>query len=393
MVIESAQMEVEIASPEPGLAVEVSGLNDVSSGIDAVEKHALRAQLLDQVGAVHETDANGKLISVNVKMCAKTGYSQDELLSMGHHAFSPELESGTSWIDLHKPTTRDGLRNGVTLNRTADGSDLWLSTTIAPMHDANGQIIGYLCVSLDVTESQKLREEFQRNGKLMQLGQLIATVAHEIRNPLGAIRTAKFVLDRKLDGKVEGVEPQLERINNGIRRCDKIITELLDFSRKKVLSTTDVEIDSWLKATVDEERENLAGGPEVVCHCNLSGITAAIDSDQIRQVLINLLSNAAEAADEKTKAKVTPNYKARIDITTKLVGEHIHIEIADNGPGIEPKNLARIREPLFTTKSFGVGLGIPAIEKILEVHGGELGIDSEFGEGTTMTAIFHQGSK
>jgi signal transduction histidine kinase len=93
-----------------------------------------------------------------------------------------------------------------------------------------------------------------------QLGQLTATVAHEIRNPLGAVRTSAFLLERKIRGKGLGVEAQIERINKGVTRCDNIITQLLDYSRTKQLTCRAENLDDWLAAAVEEEAQRLPAG-------------------------------------------------------------------------------------------------------------------------------------
>lgn len=230
-------------------------------------------------------------------------------------------------------------------------------------------------------------EELIRKGKLAHLGQLTATVAHEIRNPLGAVRNAAYIVGRKIDLKAQGVDKQFERINNGIKRCDTIISELLDFARSKALSLKTLEIDQWLLATIEEEAKTLPKEVLVRCELGLAGVEASFDADRMRRVVINLLSNASEAMTTKgATGQVTAG--PRILVTTRRAGDMMEIVVRDNGPGITPENIKKIREPLFTTKSFGVGLGIPAIEKILEQHGGSLGIASEVGQGATFTARF-----
>jgi signal transduction histidine kinase len=239
---------------------------------------------------------------------------------------------------------------------------------------------------------EKLREaqdEIVRKGKLAQLGQLTATVAHEIRNPLGAVRTAAFLIERKVTGKGLGLEQQLQRINNGISRCDRIITELLDFARSTRLVCKTVAVDDWLRQVVEEEAKTLPPVVQVSCDWGLGDMTSAFDADRMRRVIINLLSNASEAMVGKGKdAKeiVTPNPK--INVATRRAGDSIEITVTDNGPGIPEENLQKILEPLFSTKSFGTGLGLPAVEKILEHHGGGLRITSKLSEGTVMTAWF-----
>ena len=185
--------------------------------------------ILDHAILRHEIGNDGRIVSANRLMCQVTGYSEAELIGQSHQLLKPDMIR--PWLELHTEIRKSELWSGETLLYAKDGAEIWLSSTIAAIRDLDGCIKGYTCLSIDVSERRKARDELLRNSKLMHLGQLTATVAHEIRNPLGAIRTASFVLERKIRGQVEGVGPQLERINNGIQRCDKIITELLDVSR------------------------------------------------------------------------------------------------------------------------------------------------------------------
>ena len=238
-------------------------------------------------------------------------------------------------------------------------------------------------------EKIRLEGEMVKKGKLAQLGQLTATVAHEIRNPLGAVKTAAFLIERKTRDKNLGIENPLQRVNNGIARCDKIITELLDFTRTKALSVSSQSIDGWVQAAVAEERKNIPSQVRITCDFGIGNDPVQFDTARMGRVMINLLSNAVEAMVGKGQEdfpNATPN--PEITVTTRLLGGNIEISVADNGPGISEENIKKIREPLFTTKSFGVGLGIPAIENILEQHGGGLRIESKIGNGATLTAWF-----
>jgi PAS domain S-box-containing protein len=237
---------------------------------------------------------------------------------------------------------------------------------------------------------QKLKDaqdEIVRRGRMSQLGQLTATVAHELRNPLGAVRTAVYLVERKIKDKGLGIEPQLQRINNGITRCDNIISQLLDFTRTKSLQYENLDFDEWLERTVDDEAQKLPQMVEVECVLGLDGLKVEFDPARMNRVIINLVSNASEAmvgkGDDPAKA-ATANPK--ISIETRLSARGLEISVRDNGPGISEENLKKIFEPLFTTKSFGTGLGLPAVEKILEQHGGSLGVQSKPGEGTCFTA-------
>jgi len=238
------------------------------------------------------------------------------------------------------------------------------------------------------------QDEIIRKGKLAQLGQLTATVAHEIRNPLGVVRTAAYLLDRKLKDKEPAARQALRRISNGIVRCDTIITELLDFARTGAPHFSSERIDDWLEAIVREEAERLPECVAIECHLGIGDTTAMIDSGRLQRVVINLLCNASEAMVGKGTYQPSECVgDPRIVVTTRQSERGVEIEVADNGPGIPPENFERILEPLFTTKSFGVGLGLPAVQKILEQHGGGLEVRSSPGKGATFVAWFPREQK
>jgi signal transduction histidine kinase len=219
-------------------------------------------------------------------------------------------------------------------------------------------------------------------GRMEQLGQLTATIAHELRNPLGAVRTSAFLIERKIKGKELGFETQLARINNGVSRCDDIITQLLDFSRTKPLFSRPSDLDHWLAKTIEDEAKQLPAAVAIECDLNLSGTEVPFDPSRLQRAIVNLIANAAEAMVGKgdDPAKFETSHPI-INVSTDIVDGNVLIRIKDNGPGISPENLEKIREPLFTTKSFGTGLGLPAVEQIASQHNGRLEINSRLGEG------------
>jgi signal transduction histidine kinase len=240
----------------------------------------------------------------------------------------------------------------------------------------------------------ELQDDLVKKGRMEQLGQLTATIAHEIRNPLGAVRTSAFLLEKKLQGKGLGVEAQFERINNGVSRCDNIITQLLDFSRSKQLDSASGDLDSWLATVVEEEAERLPEAVAIECHLGLDNAVVPFDHDRLRRAVTNLMNNASEAmvgTGEDRARFATQN--PRIVISTFKVENGVALRVADNGLGMSAEVLARVREPLYTTKSFGTGLGLPAVEQIAALHGGRLDIESKPGEGATFTIILSAAHK
>ena len=238
----------------------------------------------------------------------------------------------------------------------------------------------------NVKTLRETRDEVIRKGKMAQLGQLTATVAHDIRNPLGTVRTSAFLLRRKFAPENPAMIKPLDRIEKGVARCDGIISELLDFARTKNLNLKEQNLDQWLAELL---REQLAELPEQVAiefHPGLDDKAFYFDSDILTRAIINFLTNASEAMVGKgSEVPLEPTENPKISVVTLLSERGVEISISDNGPGISKEIKAKIFDPLFTTKSFGVGLGLPAVEKIFEQHGGGLEVHSIEGDGATFT--------
>ena len=290
------------------------------------------------------------------------------------------------------------------IGRLMTGKYRELQTANAQLQESQEEAVGFAsqlqAVNDEVTKlNRDLEENFRklaeaqdeivRKGKMAQLGLLTATVAHELRNPLGTVRTSAFLLQRKLKDSIPGAESQFERINNGVIRCDNIITQLLDFSRSRSPHLKNTAIDEWLVKTADEEAHKLPAAVEVECLLGLEDIEAPIDTAQMSRAIINLISNASEAMAGKGDDPANFTTRApKITIKSRLTDRGIEISVSDNGPGIAAENIEKILEPLFTTKNFGTGLGLPAVQKILEQHGGGLEVVSKPGRGATFTAWF-----
>jgi PAS domain S-box-containing protein len=239
-------------------------------------------------------------------------------------------------------------------------------------------------------ENMKLLRDAQdalvKKGRLEQMGQLTATIAHELRNPLGAIRTSAFVMERRLKNSGVDLEAQFSRIKNGVTRCDNIIAQLLDFARGKQLDCKLLHFDEWLSRILEEEVARLPASVNVECQLGLADTHVSFDPGRLQRAIINLLANASEAmVGADGNDAMQDQRQAQITIATRIAGSFIEIAVGDNGPGMSAEIIERIREPLFTTKSFGTGLGVPVIEQIVAQHGGKLEIASEPNVGSTFT--------
>lgn len=225
-----------------------------------------------------------------------------------------------------------------------------------------------------------------KKGRLEQMGQLTATIAHELRNPLGAVRTSAFVMEKRLKNSGLDLDAQFNRIKNGVTRCDNIIAQLLDFSRGKQLDCKLLNLDEWLSRIVEEEAARLPSNVNIQCLLGLGGMHVSFDPGRLQRAILNLISNASEAMVGLDGSAVKADMpEATITLMTKADGASVSISVSDNGPGMTSEIINKIREPLFTTKSFGTGLGVPVIEQVAAQHGGSLLVESTLGVGSTFT--------
>jgi len=223
-------------------------------------------------------------------------------------------------------------------------------------------------------ELRETQETLLRQERLAALGKLTGAVSHELRNPLGTIRTATYLLARRIREHHPELEDILSRMERGIVRCDAIISDLLDFARgQTTLQSEPVQLDEWLAGMLDE----FDTPPSVELTRELHApVSVRIDPERFRRCLINLLSNAVQAL---------PDGQGKVTVRSRAADGSVSISVTDTGCGIEPEEFGKILEPLYSTKSFGVGLGLPIVAGLVQQHGGQLSVESQPGRGTTVT--------
>jgi len=265
-----------------------------------------------------------------------------------------------------------------------------------PVFDGIGMFKGYRGTARDITaeianelelarrvenrtaELRAVQEELLRKERLSLLGQLTATVAHELRIPLSAIRNTAFSIAELATASGLKLDRPLARLGRSITRCDDLITDLLEYARMRELKRVELQLDAWLGEVLDEQK--LPEGIWLKRDFTAPGVAVSLDPDRVRRVVINLFENACQAL-----AEVDPAEAGRdrlLTVATRETGGVVQICFEDTGPGIPPEVLPRIFDPLFSTRSFGTGLGLPTVRQIVEQHGGRIEITSEPGQGT-----------
>lgn len=235
--------------------------------------------------------------------------------------------------------------------------------------------IGQLASSFNqmIRDLARAQEQLVRSQRLAAIGQLASSMSHELRNPLSVLRSSAYYLRSRLADADEKVRKHLDIIEQEISNSDKIITDLLDFSRIKppTLQRT------YLNYIVEEALERVEIPPSVKLVRDLAEGLPPIQADafQLEQVVVNLLTNAVQAMPQG----------GVLTVRTALREDSLVLEVSDTGCGIDPEHLERIFEPLFTTKSRGIGLGLTICKTLVENHGGTITVESTPGRGTTFT--------
>jgi signal transduction histidine kinase len=255
-----------------------------------------------------------------------------------------------------------------------------LSSTHMQLEKANSNLEHRVKARTD--ELLAAQDKLVTKERMAAVGQLTATVAHELRNPISAIRNTVHALQEAPLNSDPLVERQLNRISRSVHRCNTIIEELLDYSRSRPLRSEAVLFDPWLEEIFPEI--GIPADINVTIETAAQDAPVAIDTERMRRVVINLVENAVQALTQQTtgaKAARPP----RVLLRTRATGEQLEFDIEDNGPGISRENIGKVFEPLFTTKPQGTGLGLPTVKQIIEQHAGNISVQSIVGKYTRAT--------
>ncbi len=362
------------------------------------------------VGAIF-WDLNFRITEWNPSAEGIFGYTRDEVI--GKHPAEliiPKEAIGPAnniFNDLlYGPGKGKNINENITKNNKKIVCE-WYNTVL---RDLGGEKIGVASLVNDITEKKKTQAMMIQSEKMMSLGGLAAGMAHEINNPLaGIIQNAQLAHSRltkdlpannnvaeelgssmvMIKGFAEkrDILNQLESINQAGQHAVKVIDNMLSFSRKNDLVRREINLEELLNDTIE-----LAGneyGLKKLCKLkkieiirefspNLPAIFC--EKSKIQQVLINLLKNASDSMDSEKQGIQTP----KISLRLKKSQKNIHIEVEDNGSGMDPETCKQIFEPFFTTKADkGTGLGLSVSYFIIvDDHGGQMEVDSIVGKGT-----------
>jgi signal transduction histidine kinase len=259
---------------------------------------------------------------------------------------------------------------------TIDGRTVHLEVAMARMRDVGGRALGAVVTLDDVSEVRALTDQLIRTDRLAAMGELTAGVAHEVRNPLGIIR-ASVQLVEDSDGDPARVRDATRIIKQEIDRLDRVIKALLDFGRPSAPTLRQTNVEDVVDDVVLFTRQ-FAVQAKVQIETLFSAANPAVlaDADQLKQVLVNLVSNAVQAMEDTG---------GRIVVRVWDDDSFVFVSVVDDGPGMPPEVLEKVFDPFYSTRSGGTGLGLTIVHRIIDQHGGRVEAQSTPGAGTTFT--------
>lgn len=252
---------------------------------------------------------------------------------------------------------------------------LTAATTPAPFDRHLAGVI----LAEDQTALRRLEQQANLRNRLQGMGAVAMNLAHEIRNPLGSMALFASALERELAGD-ESLGPLASHILGGIKSLEHIVANTLEFARPRRMSMAPVELGGLIEQTLSYVEHPLAqNGIEVDVRIQPRPAAVRADAEQLRQVLLNLFINAIQAMEGGGRLSVALDGDA---------GAGYRLRIADTGHGIDGETRERIFDPFFTTREKGSGIGLAVVHNILSVHGAQIDVESEVGEGTTFQIRF-----
>jgi two-component system sensor histidine kinase PilS (NtrC family) len=250
-----------------------------------------------------------------------------------------------------------------------DGERRWLGLTVSGLHGGGAFADGHVIVFQDLTELRRLEVEARRNERLASVGKLAAGLAHELRNPLASMSGAVQMLTAN-----RADDPDEQRLGDIVvsetDRLNRLVTDFLGFARPSPTRPAPLDLAELAGQTLDIA----STGPKLEglrVERALESVEVVADGSQLRQVIWNLLINAAEAMEGN----------GRLRLAVSRAGDSALLEVADTGPGLKPELMAQLFDPFFTTKASGTGLGLATVHAVVAAHRGKVAADNAEGGG------------
>ncbi len=385
--IETEQRHVAQISELHQRSVEALALVRQSEQALAAEKDRLAVTLRSIGDGVITTDIDGRVVNVNKSAEVLTGWTQADAAGrpLSEVFALVDRKDGAPYLDwlgrvLSTDSTIERDAQGALLRRGGDRA--LLETSVAPIHDRDGRVIGAVLVFRDVTRAVRLEEEQARASKLESLGILAGGIAHDFNNLLTAIM-GNISLVREREALDSTSERRLTDAERACERAKSLTAQLLTFSK----GGAPVKRPTAIAALVEDAAALATTGSNVRCDVSCPPDLWPVEADagQVAQAIHNVVINAMQAMPDGGVVRIrAQNMTGTAPVGLRSEGGWVRISVEDEGSGIPRDVLPKIFDPYFTTREKASGLGLATTYSIVKNHSGCVTVDSEVGVGTTV---------
>lgn len=344
------------------------------------ESEAKYRMLVEEINDGYFVNQHGRIVFANRAFCDMHGYSPDEVIGRQFTDFVAE-ESLPSVTRLYSRRVSGGSTQGLytyyRLNK--DGRNWPTENKVQVILFQGDNAVAGVC--RDITERIEMERRIRESERFAHIGQLTTSLAHEIRNPLAAIKINVQILSKNL--RLDGNDQKRGQIiAKEISRLERILTEMLDSAKPLRLTIEPVSINDIIDSCLDILYEKMEEKRIGVWKRRSRHLPVLLlDRDKMEQAVINILLNSIEALAGGDKISVLTRRSTRHN-------NDVIVDIHDTGPGISEADLPYIFDPFFSSKKKGTGLGLYNAKKIVEAHGGMVSVKSVVKEGTQFRIIF-----
>jgi two-component system, NtrC family, sensor histidine kinase PilS len=337
---------------------------------------ALHERIVESIrSGLVTTDLQGRIYSFNAAAEEITGYDEADVRGQDASIFFGEIK-GIIADSMNTDPAGDASPRFEANCLTADGLRLRLGFSISPLFSENGETTGTVITFQDLTHIRALEETSRRQDRLAAIGRMAASIAHEIRNPLAAMRGSIQMLRADMEADPSQTE-LMEIILRESDRLNRIISDFLSYARPRSIIQSKVDVGELLRQTFTLLRHSAEIGETQIIEEEVpsSPVPIEADSEQLQQVFWNLARNALQSMPTGGTLKAT---------VQKPSDNRLRIAFSDTGRGMSPEQVEHLFEP-FSSTTGGTGLGLSIVYQIIRDHGGTINVRSRQGQGTTIT--------
>ena len=409
----SANVALEDQDANPTAVLAIWDISERKRGEEALrqneEKYRRLIETTDTSFVI--VDSTGHVLDANLKYVAMTGYQTlDEILGRTVIEWTAEFDVERNIAAVKQCLEKGFIRNleiqyldktgkitPVEINATVVQADTGLQIMslcrdiserkrkeeeLASHRDHLEELVRERTHALEATQEELLKRE-----RLSVLGQITATVSHELRNPLGVIRSSIFYLRQRCNVAGEKALKHMERIEEQVGVCDSIVADLLEYTRGRHSEKVGGDLSVLLRRVLEENPP--PPGVTVDRDFSAEPLLVPFDSLKLSRAMVNLLENAYQAVIARIKIlKDRDNtYHASVKVSIMRGDGEAVIEVEDNGVGMDEETVKRAFEPLFTKRARGIGLGLAIVQKVIKEHGGRVFLTSRPNLGTKVTVV------